>query len=103
MDKLTLAMLDFKHMKDMTHRHPAAARPVEPGIVCDRHDEPAGLNGEQRAAHAVAARLTCGHARALRKDHDPVALVEPLLALLDDLGHGGVSRRAIDGDRVHLA
>src|SRR5260221_593918 len=55
--------------------HPSAARPIEPGVVCDRHDEPAGLNGEQRAAHAVATRLAGGHARALREDHDPVALV----------------------------
>ena len=57
---------------------------------------------EQRAAHAVAARLACGHARALGKDHDPVAFLEALLALLDDLRDGRVTGLAIDGDRVHL-
>src|SRR4029077_15147419 len=92
---------------DHAHRpglfHHAAAGPIKPGVVGDRHDEPAGLDGEQGAAHAVAARLTCGHARALREDDDPVALVEALLALLDDLSHGGMPGLAIDGDRVHLA
>src|SRR2546421_11844061 len=79
--------------------HHAAARPIEPGVVCHRHDEPAGLDGEQRAAHAVAARFARGHARALREDHDPVALVQPLLALLDDLSHRGMPGPAVEGDR----
>src|SRR5579863_5531095 len=45
----------------------AAPRPVAPGVVRDRHDEPVGPGREQRAAHAVTARLADRHARTDRK------------------------------------
>src|SRR5258706_2680548 len=74
------------------------ARPVLPGVMRDRQDRRAGARREERAADAVAPDLSRRDARALREDRHPVAFLQALGALLDDLLARAAAARAVDGD-----
>jgi len=80
-----------------------APPPVEPGVVRDRHDQPARLGREHRAADAVLLGLAGRDARALREHQHPAALLEPLAALRHDLLDRVMAGAAVDGDRLHQA
>src|SRR5450432_2519029 len=68
-------------------------------VMRQRHHTFARGDREQRAAHAELAGFTCDHPRAFRKDDDPQAVLEPLLALINHLIDRPVALSAIDGDR----
>src|SRR6185369_11764751 len=82
--------------------HPPSPWPVTSCVMRNGNDELVVLGGQQRATYPVLARLPVRHARALGEDHDPISLVQPLLALLYNLPHRRMARLAIDRNGVQL-
>ncbi len=77
------------------------ARPEQARVVRHRHDRRAARRGEPRAAELIGTALARTHAGALRKYHDPEALLEPFTAAPRDGPQSRDAARAVDGDRAH--